>query len=105
MVLTRTTLVLNAEWNKPSDRTVNLHRHPAFFGHVEDIINDCCCNCPDPRTEKEIKTAEEESKMYISGKISFMKDNPGRQNIGSFNPLTDEDWTEMGAFNSICPGQ
>lgn len=39
--------------------------------------------------------AEEESKIYISGNISFIKDNPGRQEIGSFNPITETDWTGM----------
>lgn len=38
---------------------------------------------------------EEESKIYVSGGITFIKDDPGRQTIGSFNPLTDDDWTEM----------
>lgn len=33
--------------------------------------------------------------MYISGRITFLTDDPGRQEIGSFNPLTDDDWTEM----------
>ncbi|RYC64850.1 hypothetical protein CHU98_g1360 [Xylaria longipes] len=45
-------LLLNAEWNQPKEREVYLHRHPAFFGRVED-------------------------------------------QIGSFNPLTEDDWTEM----------
>lgn len=86
-------LLLNAEWNKPKDREVNLHRHPAFFGDVEDIIDDCCGQCPQPVAEDEIQIAEEESKIYVSGDVSFIKDNPGRQAIGSFNPITETDWT------------
>ncbi|OAG06714.1 ankyrin [Paraphaeosphaeria sporulosa] len=88
-------LLLNSEWNKPKDREVNLHRHPAFFGFAEDIINDCCGFCPQPVTPEEHDVAEEERKIYVSGKISFIKDDPGRQAIGSFNPITDDDWTEM----------
>ncbi|KAE8375542.1 ankyrin repeat-containing domain protein [Aspergillus bertholletiae] len=88
-------LLLNAEWNKPKDRDVNLHRHPAFFGNVEDVIHDCCGYCPEPITPEEKEVAEQESKHYISGHISFIKDDPGRQEIGSFNPITDTDWTEM----------
>ncbi|KAK8234423.1 ankyrin repeat protein [Phyllosticta capitalensis] len=88
-------LLLNAEWNKPKDREVNLHRHPAFFGNVDDVIHDCCGYCPKPQTIEEEEVAEEEAKIYISGEISFIKDDPGRQAIGSFNPLTDDDWTEM----------
>jgi hypothetical protein len=87
-------LLLNAEWNK-KDREVNLHRHPAFFGHAEDVIHDCCGFCPKPMTPEEHDVAEEESKIYVSGEISFIKDDPGRQAIGSFNPITDDDWTEM----------
>ena len=34
-----------------------------------------------------------------------MKDDPGRQTIGSFNPLTDDDWTDMayiGKTQELC---
>lgn len=34
-------LLLNAEWNQPEKREVYLHRHPAFFGRFDDVINDC----------------------------------------------------------------
>lgn len=88
-------LLLNAEWNKPKTREVNLHRHPAFFGFAEDVMNDCCGFCPEPVTPEEHDVAEEEAKTYVSGKLSFIADDPGRQAIGSFNPITDDDWTEM----------
>ncbi|OJD37529.1 ankyrin repeat protein [Diplodia corticola] len=88
-------LLLNAEWNRSKDREVNLHRHPAFFGNAEDVFYDCCGYCPQPETPEEEEVAEEEGKTFVSGKISFIKDDPGRQTIGSFNPLTDNDWTEM----------
>jgi ankyrin repeat protein len=97
-------LLLNAEWNKPKDREVNLHRHPAFFGNAEDIFQDCCGFCPLSTSEDE-EIAEQEGKVYVSGKISFIKDDPGRQSIGSFNPITDQDWTEMayiGNLASLC---
>ncbi|KAI9367560.1 hypothetical protein BJX61DRAFT_551360 [Aspergillus egyptiacus] len=98
-------LLLNAEWNKPKDREVNLHRHPAFFGSAEDVMHDCCGYCPKPTTPEEEEVAAEESKIYISGEISFLSDNPGRQEIGSFNPITDTDWTEMayvGNTEGLC---
>jgi len=88
-------LLLNAEWNQDKKREVYLHRHPAFFGRFDDVKNDCCGFCPKPVTEQEIEISAEESKIYVSGAISFIKDDPGRQQIGSFNPLTDDDWTEM----------
>ena len=28
----------------------------------------------------------------LSGPVSFLKDNPGRQMIGSFYPLSEDDW-------------
>ena len=88
-------LLLNAEWNQPKERQVYLHRHPAFFGRVDDIIEDCCGSCPVPITPEEKEVAEKEGEIYISGKVSFLIDNPGRQQIGSFNPLTEDDWTDM----------
>ncbi|EFR02422.1 ankyrin repeat protein [Nannizzia gypsea CBS 118893] len=87
-------LLLNAEWNN-QEREVALHRHPVFFGDVEDIIHDCCGSCPKPTTPEEEEVWEKESKNYISGEVSFIKDDPGRQAIGSFNPITETDWTEM----------
>lgn len=86
-------LLLNAQWNQTKDREVYLHRHPAFFGEAEHVIHDCCGACPVPVTEEEQKIVEEESKIYVSGDISFLKDDPGRQEIGSFNPITETDWT------------
>lgn len=89
-------LLLNAEWNQPKERReMYLHRHPAFFGRVADIIEDCCGSCPKPQTEEEKELAEKEAEIYISGKVAFMIDDPGRQQIGSFNPLTEQDWTDM----------
>lgn len=88
-------LLLNAEWNKSKERKVDLHRHPAFFGTVESIVKDCCGTCPPALTDEDKEVAEQESKWFISGDLEFMKDDPGRQAIGSFHPITDTDWTEM----------
>ncbi|KAI9171446.1 ankyrin repeat [Paramyrothecium foliicola] len=88
-------LLLNAEWNQSDKREVYLHRHPAFFGRVQDVIEDCCGSCPEPKTPEEIEVAKKEAEIYISGKVSFLIDDPGRQQIGSFNPLTEQDWTDM----------
>lgn len=86
---------MNAEWNRPKDRETELHRHPCFFGRVQDVIHDCCGYCPKPAGEEDEEIFEEENKIYVSGDIQFIKDDPGRQAIGSFHPLTDDDWTEM----------
>lgn len=42
-----------------------------------------------------MELAKKEAEIYISGKVSFLIDDPGRQQIGSFNPLTEQDWTDM----------
>lgn len=88
-------LLLNAEWNQPDDRDVYLHRHPCFFGTAEEVLQDCCGYCPVPQTDEELEIAEEESKVYISGNVKFILDDPGRQEIGSFHPITDDEWTTM----------
>ena len=88
-------LLLNAEWNQQKDREVYLHRHPCFFGTAEEVLTDCCGFCPEAKTDEEIKVAEEESKTNVSGPLKFIMDDPGRQEIGSFNPITDEEWTTM----------
>ncbi|KAL8827871.1 MAG: hypothetical protein Q9170_006840 [Blastenia crenularia] len=98
-------LLLNAEWNQNKDRTVNLHRHPCFMGPLKSVIHDCCGFCPTPKTDEERDVAEKESKIYVFGDLEFMKDDPGRQAIGSFHPLTDDDWTEMayiGNTQELC---
>jgi ankyrin repeat protein len=88
-------LLLNAEWNRPKERETTLHRHPAFFGNAADVVGDCCGYCPKPVTHEDEEIAEVENKIYVSGDLTFIKDDPGRQAIGSFHPLTDDDWTEM----------
>lgn len=101
-------LLLNAEWNpqnQPPNRTVRLHRHPVFFGNVEHVVEDCCGFCPQPVGEEEEKVHEEENKIYVSGRITFLADDPGRQEIGSFYPLGPEDYTEMayvGSTEMLC---
>ena len=39
--------------------------------------------------------AEQENKIYVTGDLEFILDDPGRQTIGSFHPLTNDDWTDM----------
>lgn len=93
------------EWNAKKDRKVSLHRHPCFIGDVDSIIHDCCGLCPESKTNEELAIAEEESKIYVVGELTFIKDDPGRQAIGSFNPLTTDDWTDMayiGETNELC---
>lgn len=66
---------------------VSRHRHHAFWGALEDIIGDCCGVCP--------QNLDGAQGSFVSGPIAFVTDNPGRQRIGSFHPLTEDDWTDM----------
>ncbi|KAK6538841.1 hypothetical protein TWF694_010406 [Orbilia ellipsospora] len=100
-------MLLNAEWNKRAqkDRVAYLHRHPAFIGSVKDIIEDCCGYCPEPKNDEQKELQAQDDKVYVRGKLAFLKDDPGRQEIGSFNPITEEDWTEMayiGDDETLC---
>jgi len=98
-------LLIWPEWNRNKARTVNLHRHPCFIGPIESVIHDCCAFCPEPKTDEDREIAAEESKIYVYGELVFIKDDPGRQAIGSFNPLTDDDWTDMayiGNTQELC---
>ncbi|OQO13617.1 hypothetical protein B0A48_01846 [Cryoendolithus antarcticus] len=88
-------LLLNSEWNKPQNREVNLHRHPAFFGNFEEVMKDCCGFCPVPSTMEEEEVTAEERKIYVSGDITFITDDPGRQTIGSFHPISSDDYTDQ----------
>ena len=90
------------EWNAKKDRTVSLHRHPCFVGGAESVMQDCCGDCPEPKTDYERLIAAEEAKIYVSGKLEFMKHDPGRQTIGSFNPLDVDGWTEMAYLGSTA---
>ncbi|KIM35117.1 hypothetical protein M413DRAFT_32741 [Hebeloma cylindrosporum] len=60
-----------------------LHRHVVFAGK----------SCPVPETEDERAMLRRESESHIYGRLTFMEMNPGRQLIGSFNPITTGDWT------------
>ncbi|KAF8265333.1 hypothetical protein EI94DRAFT_356458 [Lactarius quietus] len=84
----------NSPYN-PKNKNRRLHRHSAFFGTVEECIEDCCELCPEPKNEEEHNLQDEEDKSYVRGRIAFIKEDPGRQSIsGSFNPIDDGEWSE-----------
>jgi ankyrin repeat protein len=93
-------MVLNSKWYEKNKERV-LHRHPCFFGTMEQIFNDCCGYCPTPSTPEEVTTQIEEDKIFIRGKMEFIKDDPGRQTVGSFHPLTDDDWTTQAYITNV----
>lgn len=86
---------LNSEWaRRKSDRGINLHRHPAFCGTLNEIFEGCK-TCPVPKTSKEIEISNREKEIYVSGPISFITQNPSQQGIGSFNQVSADGWTDM----------
>ncbi|KAJ5078547.1 ankyrin repeat ph and sec7 domain containing protein secg-related [Anaeramoeba ignava] len=86
-VMYRKDMVLNSSWYDPDRK---FHTHPCFFGTAEEIIGDCCGaeNCSNINLDEELGP----SHMYVNGDISWMTVDPGQQSIGSFHPITDEDW-------------
>ncbi|PPQ73506.1 hypothetical protein CVT24_007652 [Panaeolus cyanescens] len=91
----QTDLGMNSTFN-PKNKGRRLHRHPAFFGTVEECMEDGCDVCPEPIDDDEKKLQEEEDEKYIRGRIKFIEENPGRQSMtGSFNPIDDGEWSEQ----------
>ncbi|KAJ7499894.1 ankyrin repeat protein, partial [Mycena latifolia] len=91
----QTDLGMNSTYN-PKNKGRRLHRHPAFFGTIQECMEDCCEHCPAPIDEDERKLQTEEDEGYIRGRISFIQDDPGRQTLsGSFNPIDVGEWSEQ----------
>ncbi|KAK0448182.1 ankyrin repeat protein [Armillaria borealis] len=91
----QTDLGMNFTFN-PKNKGRRLHRHAAFFGTVNECLNDCCEYCPEPIDKDERALREEEDKQYIRGRISFIEEDPGRQIMsGSFNPIDVGEWSEQ----------
>ncbi|KAJ3554518.1 hypothetical protein NP233_g12406 [Leucocoprinus birnbaumii] len=91
----QTDLGMNSTFN-PKNKGRRLHRHPAFFGSIEECLEDCCEHCPQPidTDEETLQTTEDEK--YIRGRISFIEQDPGRQSLsGSFNPIDEGEWSEQ----------
>ncbi|CEH12417.1 FOG: Ankyrin repeat [Ceraceosorus bombacis] len=100
-LLYRTDVVLNAAWNEKNKALLGLHRHPAFFGTIEECMEDCCKLCPEPQSSEQKELFEERCKDYVRGRVEFIKEEPGRQLMsGSFQPLTDDDWTTQAYMTS-----
>ncbi|KAH9170814.1 hypothetical protein EDB89DRAFT_2230439 [Lactarius sanguifluus] len=84
----------NSPYN-PKNKNRRLHRHSAFFGTVEECIEDCCELCPEPKNEEDHNLQDEDDKSYVRGRIAFIKEDPGKQSIsGSFNPIDEGEWSE-----------
>ncbi|THH03941.1 hypothetical protein EW146_g10312, partial [Bondarzewia mesenterica] len=91
----KTDLGINTPYN-PKNKGRKLHRHPAFFGNMQECLDDCCGHCPAPRNREEHELQDEEDKSYIRGRVAFIVEDPGRQSMsGSFNPIDEGEWSEQ----------
>ncbi|KAG8989669.1 hypothetical protein FRB94_014122 [Tulasnella sp. JGI-2019a] len=100
-IVYQTDLGMNSTFNtKNKGRT--LHRHPAFFGTMEEAIEDCCEHCRTPETEEEKDTFAKDSEQYITGRIAFIQVDPGRQSItGSFHPIDEGEWSDQAYIKPV----
>ncbi|KAG9000610.1 hypothetical protein FRB93_012622 [Tulasnella sp. JGI-2019a] len=97
----QTDLGMNSTFN-PKNKGRTLHRHPAFFGTMDEAIEDCCEHCRAPETEEEEKTFAEESEQFITGRIAFIQEDPGRQSItGSFHPIDEGEWSDQAYIKPV----
>ncbi|KCV72428.1 hypothetical protein H696_00014 [Fonticula alba] len=78
--------MLNSPW---FDRTKSYHTHPCFVGRMSAVLRDCCGFCPPFPADFDV-----EESSFVHGPLRFIADDPGRQSIGSFRPITDGDWLE-----------
>lgn len=61
---------------------------------VPQVVKDCSPNDPPiPDT-----VDKDELVAYVRGPISFIEDDPGRQMIGSFHPIDDDEWAKSALF-------
>ena len=64
-------------WDRVREHILkNPKREPCMFGTVEEVT----------------LKGEAPGKGKMSGPVTFLKDDPGRQMIGSFHPLSADDW-------------
>ncbi|KAG9049848.1 hypothetical protein FS837_008898 [Tulasnella sp. UAMH 9824] len=94
-IVYQTDLSMNSTFN-PKNKGRRLHRHPAFFGNMKEALEDCCEYCPMPENEQEKEMFEKEQTQFLTGRVSFIQDDPGRQSItGSFHPIDSGEWSEQ----------
>eukprot|EP00771_Trimastix_marina_P001861 gnl/Trimastix_PCT/2968.p1 GENE.gnl/Trimastix_PCT/2968~~gnl/Trimastix_PCT/2968.p1 ORF type:complete len:2220 (-),score=718.10 gnl/Trimastix_PCT/2968:78-6275(-) len=90
-IMYRKDMILNSPWYDPEK---SIHTHPCFFGTMSEVIHDCCRACPAYPED-----LNEDDFPFVRGELTWLVLNPGRQQIGSFHPITDGDWSE-GAYLS-----
>ncbi|KAI1472682.1 uncharacterized protein F4812DRAFT_409879 [Daldinia caldariorum] len=66
---------------------INQAETPYMFGTIREVT--------DPTNRKCKWKLKNNRRIELTKKVTFIKLNPGRQMIGSFHPLTADDWTKM----------
>ncbi|KAJ1561804.1 hypothetical protein HK096_003266, partial [Nowakowskiella sp. JEL0078] len=89
--------ILNNPFLMHRFRKTKHHQHPCFYGTMKEIFGDCCKQCPPLPNDWD----PEEDRIFVKGNISFIVDDPGRQQIGSFNPTTDGDWSSEAYIHEL----
>eukprot|EP00951_Prasinocladus_malaysianus_P018863 scaffold151681_cov47-Prasinocladus_malaysianus.AAC.3 len=64
------------------------------------VLKDCSPKDPPIPSDAD----PEELAGFVRGELTFIEDNPGRQMIGSFHPIDDDDWAK-GAFFTAEAGE
>ncbi|KAG9028668.1 hypothetical protein FS837_003824 [Tulasnella sp. UAMH 9824] len=101
-IVYQTDVGLNSTFN-PKNKGRRLHRHPFFFGNMKEALGDCCRYCPVPKTDEEKEMFEKEQEQFITGRVSFMQEDPGRQSItGSFHPIDSGEWSEQAYLKPLA---
>ncbi|KAG9009823.1 hypothetical protein FRB93_005094 [Tulasnella sp. JGI-2019a] len=97
----QTDLGMNSTFN-PKNKGRTLHRHPAFFGTMDEAIEDCCGRCRVPETEEEKEMFAKENEQFLTGRIAFVQEDPGRQKItGSFHPIDEGEWSDQAYIKPV----
>jgi len=93
-VMAKKDRVLNTVEFKPGGRVVKCTRkyrlHLCAAGTMEEVIQDPFPN--DPPIPEDVP--KDSLAQCVRGRVAWLVDNPGRQQIGSFNPITDGNWIE-----------
>ncbi|KAG8939661.1 hypothetical protein FRC04_006086 [Tulasnella sp. 424] len=101
-IVYQTDLGMNSTFN-PKNKGRRLHRHPAFFGNMKEALEDCCEYCPLPETDEEKEMFEKEQEQFLTGRVTFIQEDPGRQSItGSFHPIDSGEWSEQAYLKPLA---
>jgi ankyrin repeat protein len=79
--------------NSPDYDNKKFPTHPCFIGTMDEVIKDCSVDKYDiEKSNMSQELKKELQDKYVYGKLKWKIISPGEQKIGSFHPITDEDW-------------